>query len=138
MTVHVSFRKTFPLRVPEWIAAAMMADWGRKLLINPDIFATSPAFRAMDAIMQQWAWGGLAAALGALGMIALAINGLWRATPFLRAAASFGRMFVWLQIQFGLIASGLPTTGTSIYVGLAALEIWNLYRASGDARRAIA
>lgn len=138
MTVHVSFRETFPLRVPEWIAAAMMADWGRKLLANPAIFDTSPAFRAMGAIMPQWAWGSFATCLGGLGLIALGINGFWRATPFLRAAASFGRMFVWLQIQFGLIAGGLPTTGTSIYIGLAALEIWNMYRASGDARRAIA
>lgn len=117
MTVHVSFRETFPLRVPEWIAAAMMADWGRKLLANPDIFASAPAYAGMEAIMAQWAWGSLAAGLGSLGLIALAINGLWQATPFLRALASFGRMFVWLQIQFGLIASGLPTTGTSIYIG---------------------
>ncbi len=138
MTVHVSFRETFPLRVPEWIAAAMMADWGRKLLAFPEIFDRSPAFGSMDAIMPQWAWGNMALGLGGLGMIALAINGFWRATPFLRAGASFGRMFLWLQIQFGLAAAGQPTTGTSIYIGLAALEIWNLYRASGDARRAIA
>lgn len=138
MTVHVSFRETFPLRVPEWIAAAMMADWGRKVLAFPNMFATSPSFKAMGAILPQYGWGMLSVCLGGLGLIALAINGFWKATPFFRMAASFGRMFVWLQIQFGLLASGLPTTGTSIYVGLAALEIWNLYRASGDARRAIA
>lgn len=137
MTVHVSFKETFPLRAPEWIAAGMMADWGRKLLAFPDIFATSPAFGSMDAIMAQWAWGSLAMALGGLGLIALAINGLWFATPFFRLVASFGRMFLWLQIQFGLLAGGMPNTGTSIYIGLAALEIWNMYRASGDARRAI-
>lgn len=137
MTVHVSFRETFPLRVPEWIAAAMMADWGRKLLAFPEIFDHSPAFHSMSLILPQWAWGSVAAVLGGLGLIALAINGLWRATPFFRLAASFGRMFLWLQIQFGLLAGGMPTTGTSIYIGLAALEIWNMYRASGDARRAM-
>ncbi|URI15921.1 hypothetical protein [Brevundimonas albigilva] len=137
MTVHLRFQDTLHLRVPEWIAAAMMADWGRKLLAHDDIFARQSSFAGMAAIMPQWAWGVWALILGGLGLIALAINGFWVATPFLRMAASFGRLFLWLQIQFGLLAAGLPTTGTSIYIGIAALELWNLYRAGGDARRAV-
>ena len=78
-----------------------------------------------------------ALALGLAGLVGLAINGFWKATPFIRTASAFGRAFLWLQIHFGIYASGTPSTGTVVYLGLVSLEIWNIYRAMGDARTAL-
>ena len=134
MSVHVSFRQTLPLRVPEWILASMMLFWGWMVLTNPAMFSANSAFGGMKAILAQEGWGAAASLLGMAGLVGLGINGLWVATPFIRAAAAFGRAFLWLQIEFGLLASQQPTTGTAIYIGLVALELWNIYRAMGDAR----
>ncbi len=137
MTVHVRFQQTLPLRVPEWILAGMMLFWGWNVLSHIGMFAGNPAFRAMLNIMPQSAWGSGALALGLAGLVGLAINGFWKATPFIRAASAFGRAFLWLQIHFGIYASGTPSTGTVVYLGLVSLEIWNIYRAMGDARTAL-
>jgi hypothetical protein len=134
MTVHVSFRKSLPFRIPEWVMAAMMLLWGWMVLTNPTMFAANPSFNGMAAILPQEGWGSAATLLGVAGLIGLGINGFWVATPFIRAASSFGRAFLWLQIEFGLMAAGQATTGTAIYIGLVLLEGWNIYRAMGDAR----
>lgn len=101
------------------------------------MFAGNPSFSAMLNIMSQSAWGSGALALGLAGLVGLAINGFWKATPFIRTASAFGRAFLWLQIHFGIYASGTPSTGTVVYLGLVSLEIWNIYRAMGDARTAL-
>lgn len=136
MAVHLAWTQTFPLRVPEWICASMMTLWGWTVATVPTLFATNAAFSGMAEIMPQWVWGAWSLVLGISGLLALGINGFWTPTPFIRLVSSFGRMFLWMQIQFGLLATGQPSTGTAIYIGLAALEIWNIYRAAGDARRA--
>lgn len=136
MTVHVSFQKSLPFRIPEWIMSAMMLLWGWLVLISPTMFADNVVFKGMVAILPQHGWGAAATLLGVAGLIGLGINGFWVATPFIRALASFGRAFLWLQIEFGLLAAGSPTTGTAIYIGLVGLEMWNVYRATGDARAA--
>ena len=133
MTVHVTpFRQSLPLRVPEWIMAAMMLHWGWNVLSNPEMFSLSPSFDGMTKLWSQAIWGQLAMALGLIGLVGLAINGHWRPTPAIRGASSFGRMLLWLQIWVGFIAAGSPTTGTTIYLGLTLLEFWNIYRAGGD------
>lgn len=134
MSVHVSFRQTLPFRLPEWIMAATMLLWGWLVLTNPTMFAANPSFEGMRAIMPQEGWGAAATLLGVAGLIGLGINGFWVATPFIRAVSSFGRAFLWLQIEFGLLASGSATTGAAVYIGLVGLEVWNIYRAMGDAR----
>lgn len=137
MAVHLAWKETFPLRIPEWICAGMMTLWGWTVLTVGGLFSSNPSFAGMAAIMPQWTWGLWATSLGLAGLLALAINGFWKPTPFIRIVSAFGRTFLWIQIEFGLLATGEPTTGTTIYVGLAALEIWNIYRAAGDARRAV-
>ncbi len=137
ITVSPHFKQTFPMRAPEWILTGMMTAWGYGVLTHPGMFAENPSFRGMSAILSQSTWGSIALLLGLSGLLGLGINGFWKATPFIRAASSAGRAFVWTQIQFGLMAAGMPTTGVYIYVGLLALEIWNVNRAMGDAAAAV-
>lgn len=136
MAVHVRFHETLPLRIPEWISASMMTLWGWVVLTDQTLFANSPSFAAMNQF-PQWVWGSLALACGLAGLVGLGINGFWKATPFIRAAAAGGRMLMWLAIVVGLASSGNLSTGLPTYFGLAALELWNIYRAMGDARIAM-
>jgi len=99
------------------------------------MFERSRAFAGME---HQPIWGAAALALGMLGWVALAINGFWRATPFIRALCAFLRGFLWLTIIIGLALSGEPTTGLAVYPWILALDIWNIYRSASDARSAIA
>lgn len=138
MTVHLRFQDTLPLRVPEWIWAGFTAAWGWNIMIHPSMFANNPRFfSGVAAIMPQGAWGSLAICTGLVGLIALGINGFWRATPFIRTLAAFGRAMLWLLFFFGLNASGNASTGPLLYLGLVVTEIWNIYRAMGDARTAV-
>ena len=137
MTVHVKFSETLPLRAAEWIMSFTMITWGLIVLTNPGIFSTAPSFRGMEHIMPQNTWGILALLFGTIGSCALAINGFWVATPFIRAVCAFIRCFFWFQITLGLFAGGVATTGLAIYPWLFAMDMWNIYRAMSDARRAV-
>ena len=138
MTVHLRFQDTLPLRVPEWIWAGFTAAWGWNILIHPAMFASNAAsFGGASAMMPQEAWGGWAVATGLGGLIALGINGFWKATPFIRTLAAVGRMVLWLLFIVALTSTGRASTGPLLYLGLVATELWNIYRAMGDARTAI-
>lgn len=136
MTVHIGFRETFPFRATEWALAAMVTCWGAVVIVAPDMFGAAASFKGMAAIMPQPVWGLGALVLGILGLIALAVNGLWVATPFIRVVCALARCFFWMQVTLGFLVSNNPTTGLAIYPWLFVLDLWNIYRATKDARTA--
>ena len=138
MTVHVTWKETLPLRVPEWIWAAFTAFWGWNILIHPTMFADNlRSFGGAAGMMSQTAWGAWAVITGLCGLGALAINGFWKATPFIRTVAAFGRVMLWVLFYIALVGDGRASTGPIVYLGLVATELWNIYRAMGDARTAV-
>lgn len=135
--VHIRFHETLPLRASEWVLAFIMFTWGMIVVTHPTMFATAPAFAGMEGIADQIMWGVSAIVLGVTGVVALGINGFWKATPFIRAFCAFTRCFFWLQITFGLIRSENPIDDLAIYPWLLVLDLWNIYRAMSDARIAV-
>lgn len=136
MTVHVGFRETFPFRATEWALAAMVTCWGAVVIASPDMFTSGPSFQGMAQIMPQHVWGLGAIIIGMTGLGALAVNGMWVATPFIRVVCALARCMFWMEVTLGFIVSNNPTTGLAIYPWLFALDLWNIYRASKDARTA--
>lgn len=136
MTVHIGFRETFPFRATEWALAAMVTCWGAVVIVTPDMFQSSAVFFGMAAIMPQSVWGLLGLIIGFIGLAALAVNGMWIATPFIRAVCALARCFFWMQVALGLMVSNNPTTGLAVYPWLFALDLCNIYRATKDARAA--
>lgn len=134
--VHVGFRETFPFRATEWALAAMVTSWGSAVIVVPDMFRNNAALRGMATIMPQEVWGLGALVIGVVGLGALAVNGLWVATPFIRAFCALMRCMFWMQVTLGLLVSNQPSTGLAIYPWLFVLELWNIYRATKDARTA--
>lgn len=131
----------FPARAGEWALAAMLIDWGCRLLRHDIIFDNAPAFRQMASIFAENTWGWIAVTVGFLRIVSLIVNGTFphtwygRWSPHVRCAMSFLSVGCWSLIALGIAKSGINSTGLSIYPYLAAFDIWNAYRASQDAAK---
>ncbi|MGQ4273380.1 hypothetical protein [Terrihabitans sp. B22-R8] len=122
----------FRARATEWIAAAGLTAWGVSLLRNEFAFASSPNFDNLAAMASEWQWGLICAAVGAVRLIALLVNGTYdgfQYSPHLRAATAFIACFVWCSIWIGFLPS---PTATVAYFMILAFEINNVSRAAAD------
>lgn len=132
--IHVRFAQVFPLRVAEWFASGAMATWGVIVLSHPEVLEAGEAWRGLLTIAPGPFWGWAALLSGVIGWTALAINGALRRTPHVRAVCAAMRCAVWLMVTTGLLMSGQLTTALAMYPWALALDVYNVYRASGDAR----
>lgn len=133
--VIYSLTKTFPVRVCEWLLAGLSISWGIAAWNHSDEEWANPIYNGLTRIEEsQHAWGAIVCAIGILRMVALFRNGGWAPSPHLRAAGAFLACFAWLQISLGLFASPVLSTGIAIYPWLLAADIYNVFRASHDAR----
>lgn len=132
--IVVRLQKTFPMRIAEWLAAFVMANWGVMLLLNPGIMERSVSWANMLEMAPERCWGFAALGIGVVRLAALAINGAWRRSPHLRSICAFLAVFLWLQITFALLTNGVTTTAVAVYPWFLLLDVWNAGRAAGDAR----
>lgn len=137
--LYLGIADHFPVRRSEWTLACIMIGWGAILIAPRMTFAGSPAWSQMAAMMDEQTWGWLAIIIGSFRLIALVLNGTFskswygRWSPHVRALASFLACFLWLQISFGLWASGEVPPGLAAYVGLLAQDVMNIIAATKDA-----
>lgn len=132
--VIVRLQKTFPLRVTEWALALILFNWGVILSLHPGAFWARPYFSNLQAIAPQGWWAAVCLGLGIARLAALAVNGAWMPTPFIRAVTAFLTCWIWMQISFGLSRNELPSLGLATYPVFLLLDVYNVYRASADAR----
>lgn len=128
-----SLRETFPTRASEWALGLMLFLWSVVLIFNADLFASTPSYRVLAQVMPQTTWALLCLIAGGGRLVMLVINGHWRRSPHLRAGAAFISCFFWFQISIGILQAGTFGTGLAIYPVLFALDVYNVFRASGDA-----
>jgi hypothetical protein len=130
----VKLTKTFPIRVLEWLLASIMFSWSIVCWnLTPHEWA-SPFYSGLSRLAQQNTWAFFAFLIGLGRITALTINGAWRPSPHLRAAGAFLACFMWLQISLGMAVSDIKATGIAIYPWLLLADIYNVFRASYDAR----
>lgn len=132
--VIVKLTKTFPVRVCEWLLAGMMVSWGVVMWNHDAAQFSNPAYSGLSRIADQHAWGAIVCSIGLLRLAALFRNGGWRPSPHLRAGGAFLACFVWLQISLGFMSAESVTTGIAIYPWLLLADIYNVFRATSDAR----
>lgn len=128
-----SLRETFPTRASEWALGVMLFLWAVVLSANPDLFAKNPSFRPLAQIVDQQRWALLCLVVGGGRLLMLAVNGMWRRSPHLRALTAFISCFFWFQISLGFLQAGTFGTGLAVYPVLFALDVYNALRAAGDA-----
>jgi hypothetical protein len=130
----VKLTKTFPIRVMEWLLAGIMLSWSIVCWnLRPDEWL-NPSYAGLARFANQNTWAFYAFWLGTTRLAALTINGAWRPSPHLRAAGAFLACFMWLQITLGMLSADVRVMGMAIYPWLLLADIYNVFRASHDAR----
>lgn len=132
--VILKLTKTFPIRICEWLLAGIMVSWGIAVWNHADSEWANPIYMGLSRIADQHTWGAVVCFIGIMRLVALVRNGGWQPSPHLRAAGAFLACFAWLQISLGLFASPVLSAGIAVYPWLLAADIYNVFRASYDAR----
>jgi hypothetical protein len=130
----VKLTKSFPIRVTEWLLAGIMLSWSIACWNLRPFDWANPLYSGLARFADQQTWAFFAFIIGSLRLAALLINGAWRPSPHLRAAGAFLACFMWLQISFAILDADIRTTGIAIYPWLLLADIYNVFRASYDAR----
>jgi hypothetical protein len=130
----VKLTKTFPIRVTEWLLAGIMLSWSIACWnLAPSDWA-DPLYAGLSRFAAQNTWAFYAFWIGVIRLAALTINGAWRPSPHLRAAGAFLACFMWLQISLGMLTADIRAVAVAIYPWLLLADIYNVFRASHDAR----
>lgn len=130
----VKLTKTFPIRVTEWLLASIMLSWSIACWHLRPVDWANPLYEGLARIADSGTWAFFAFWIALGRLAALTINGAWRPSPHLRAAGAFLSCFMWLQISLGMFAIDVRATGVAIYPWLLLADIYNVFRASHDAR----
>lgn len=130
----VKLTHSFPVRVMEWLLAGIMLSWAIVCFnLTPEDWA-GPLYAGLRRLGDNHTWGGIAFIIATIRLACLGINGAWRPSPHLRALGAFLSCFMWLQISLGIFAADLRATGMAVYPWLLLADIYNVFRASFDAR----
>ncbi len=130
----VKLQQHFPLRVTDWLLGGILTTWGLVCLSLPASSWELTTYAGLRPLASQMQWGIVALGIGFARMIALFVNGALRRTPHLRGVGAFLSVFIWLQLSFALFNTEIATIGIAIYPWLFLADIYNVYRASQDAR----
>lgn len=105
-----------------WIGLLSLA-LGLFLLLPFDSLETTPAFRLMNNLAPEWAWGIWLLASGIAQIGGLAIN-----QRRLRMIAGLSSFFLWLFISLLLVLANPRAPAVIIYPGLALAAGWSFLR----------
>jgi hypothetical protein len=130
----VRMTKTFPVRVMEWLLAGIMFSWSIVCWKLTEADWAQPMYSGLARFAENETWAFFAFWIGAWRLAALTINGAWRPSPHLRAIGAFLSCFMWLQISLGMMLADARVTGIAVFPWLLLADIYNVFRASHDAR----
>lgn len=134
-TLVVKYGTHFNIRLGEWLVAFVSVSLAALFFGAPTMFAKSPEyFVGLIAFASQPTWGAIMLLLGGVRIAALWINGRKRITPYIRMTLAFFSCFAWQQLTVSLFASGVPGLGWAVVPWLLALDMYNVFRSSADAR----
>lgn len=132
--VIMKLTRSFPIRVMEWLLSGIMLSWSVVCWnLRPEEWA-QPIFSGLAVIADQNTWAFFAFWIGTTRLAMLGINGAWRPSPHLRALGAFLSCFMWLQLTLGIVAAEMRGVGIAILPWLLIADIYNVFRASNDAR----
>ncbi len=124
----------FPQRITDWLISGILVTWGMACLAAPAEVWDQPINGMLAKIATQGQIGSFAMVLGIVRLGALFVNGAVQRTPHLRALGAFLSLFLWVQITLGMSYGGLPSISAIFYPWLLMADVYNVYRASRDAK----
>jgi len=134
-TLVVRYGTHFNIRLGEWLASIILATLAVLFFGAPTMFASNEQyFVGLSNFASQVQWGVILLSVGTVRIGALWVNGRKPITPYIRMALAFFSCFVWWQLAIGLFLSGVPGLGWAVIPWLLALDMYNVFRSSADAR----
>ncbi len=133
MRMIVRFAPHLKLRLGEWLASVILFSMGVVLLVWPHIFA-EPTYSVMRLGFGLSGWTLVFILSGGIRLVALWVNGRKSITPYIRMVMAFFSCFVWWQVTVSFFLSGVPALVWGVFPWLLALEMYNVFQASDDAR----
>jgi hypothetical protein len=133
----ISLHEHFKIRITDWLVSAILLSWGFALFaVRPEVWAlpTFSGLRMWNTSQQFWATLTTCVALIRIG--SLFVNGAVRRSPHLRGFGAFLSVFVWFQLSLGIMFGDMVGPAVAIFPWLMLADIFNVYRAAGDARGA--
>jgi hypothetical protein len=130
----VKIQKSFPIRVMEWLLACIMLSLGVTFWNLRPMDWQQTLYSGLANIADPHTWAYFAFGIGVIRLAALTINGAWRPSPHFRLAGAFLGCFLWLQICYGMFSLEYRALGVAVYPWLLFADIYNVFRASHDAR----
>ncbi len=123
-----------PSREVEWLGAWVAAAFAAALALPGQTFTLSHSFDRMAAVMPEGAWAVAIAAIAAVRMTALLVNGHWQRTPLLRAVTAALGAGLWTYVALLFVQPTWPqSTGVGAYFVIAVFEFRSTMRAGKDA-----
>lgn len=137
--VHRGIADHFPIRLSEWLMAYAATGMGIALMVQPEMFSTSPSF----STLQQWGdegfWSVICLLCATVRLLALTVNGTFdnfRYSPHIRLGASVVAITFWSQFTLGFTVAYLFNGGSAsavfAYSTFVLAELANIYRAWAD------
>lgn len=121
-------------RFTEWLGLVPLMGVGIALYAQPEALTTTPSFATLASWMAPGAWSNTLLLCGLLRLVALAVNGTFRAFPYsplIRFAASSVAALFWMLFTVGIYTAwrdgGGSPTGIVAYGTLMLLELRNAY-----------
>lgn len=127
------FADAFFPRLMEWQAAFVLFGGALLLLVNEDLFETSPVgYHLMEKWASQPAWGYFTLTLATGRLVVLIVNGAWRRSPHARAVTAFLSCAVWFPLTASFSAAA--GWGMVFAAGMLLGDLLNIVRTARDAR----
>lgn len=115
-------------RALEWHVAAYTMFFGL-WLSGPEQSLNPVTLRAVLDMVPESVWAIIFALVGAIHLVALAINGSAWWTPFVRTAAAGLNLFAYVLLAFAIWSSTPWSSGVPTYTFIAASLVTILFRA---------
>lgn len=133
----------FPFRVSEWVMVHPTFWMGISLMLQPEMFTTSPSFAELARWADESVWSSIAILCAFVRFSALVVNGTFPRftySPHLRAFASIVGVAFWSQFTLGFGVVAVDGTGAwsavVAYSTLLFLELVNVHRSFSDIGKA--
>lgn len=141
LRVYRGIADHFPARRSEWVTASMLFWWGVVVMQPYDLFGQGQAWKLLLSIMSERHWGQVAAAIGAMRLVALGLNGTFlhtwygRHSQYVRATGCACSGLLWALIAIGLWSGDYWSGFLPVAAHLALQDALNCYSAAADAGR---
>jgi hypothetical protein len=131
--IKLSFEQHWRVRRSEWLLSLAVLLLGMLWGAHPQIFQLQ-TFSAMRGMLAPATWAAIGMAIGLARVTVLYVNGVWHASPHMRAGAAFCSGFLWTALFLAALASDELGVGVVLWPLFFFFDALSAVDAAADAR----